>query len=113
FAEALKRPTAEARAAFLREVCGDNAALRGRIEALLRAVDDAGQFLEQPPATLLGATVSIPVTEKPGDKIGRYKLREQIGEGGCGVVYVADQEEPVRRRVALKVIKLVMDTKQV
>src|SRR4030095_15413382 len=51
------------------------------------------------------------VTEKPGDKIGRYKLREQIGEGGCGVVYVADQEEPVRRRVALKVIKIGMDTK--
>src|SRR5262249_21011024 len=52
-------------------------------------------------------------TEKPGDRIGRYKLLEQIGEGGCGVVYVAEQEEPVRRRVALKVIKLGMDTKQV
>src|SRR5437762_5489201 len=55
----------------------------------------------------------VPVTEGPGDRIGRYKLREQIGEGGCGVVYVAEQEEPVRRRVALKVIKLGMDTKQV
>ena len=53
------------------------------------------------------------VTEKPGDKIGRYKLLQQIGEGGCGVVYMAEQEEPVRRRVALKVIKLGMDTKQV
>src|SRR5713101_7881853 len=49
---------------------------------------------------------SIPLTEKPGDRIGRYKLLEQIGEGGCGVVYVAEQEQPVRRRVALKVIKL-------
>jgi len=54
-----------------------------------------------------------PVTEKPGDRIGRYKLLEQIGEGGCGVVYVAEQEEPVRRRVALKIIKLGMDTKAV
>src|SRR5208337_2263754 len=54
-----------------------------------------------------------PPTEKAGDKIGRYKLLEKIGEGGCGVVYVAEQEEPVRRRVALKVIKLGMDTKQV
>jgi serine/threonine protein kinase len=51
--------------------------------------------------------------EKPGTVIGRYKLRERIGEGGCGVVYVAEQEEPVRRRVALKVIKLGMDSRQV
>src|SRR5215475_4884657 len=57
--------------------------------------------------------VALPVTEKPGDKIGRYKLLQQIGEGGCGVVYVAEQEEPVRRRVALKVIKLGMDTRSV
>src|SRR3989441_9538971 len=56
---------------------------------------------------------SLPSAEKPGDRIGRYKLLEQIGQGGCGVVYVAEQEEPVRRRVALKVIKLGMDTKQV
>src|SRR5260221_11569827 len=62
---------------------------------------------EQPRATV------VPITEKPGDRIGRYKLLEQIGEGGCGVVYVAEQTEPVRRRVALKVIKLGMDTKQV
>jgi len=56
--------------------------------------------------------VTLP-TEKPGDRIGRYKLLQQIGEGGCGVVYMAEQEEPVRRRVALKVIKLGMDTKSV
>src|SRR3989475_8483612 len=55
----------------------------------------------------------VEVTEKPGDRIGRYKLREKVGEGGCGVVYVAEQEEPIRRRVALKVIKLGMDTRQV
>src|SRR5215467_292761 len=54
-----------------------------------------------------------PLTEKPGDRIGRYRLLQEIGHGGCGVVYMAEQEEPVRRRVALKVIKLGMDTKQV
>ncbi|HMJ66023.1 MAG TPA: protein kinase [Candidatus Binatia bacterium] len=58
-------------------------------------------------------TVVIPVIEKPGDRIGRYKILQQIGEGGCGVVYMAEQEQPVRRRVALKVIKLGMDTKSV
>src|SRR6266567_4445174 len=62
---------------------------------------------EEPKATV------VTITEKPGDRIGRYKLLQQIGEGGCGVVYMAEQEEPVRRRVALKVIKLGMDTKQV
>src|SRR5207245_706707 len=56
---------------------------------------------------------NIPLTEKPGDRIGRYKLLQQIGEGGCGVVYMAKQEQPVRRRVAIKVIKLGMGTKQV
>ena len=73
-----------------------------------------------PPATSLpgaapGGTivVSLPATEQPGDRIGRYKLLQEIGEGGCGVVYMAEQEEPVRRRVALKVIKLGMDTKSV
>src|SRR5947207_23824 len=60
-----------------------------------------------------GIDVTAPMTEKPGDRIGRYRLIEEIGHGGCGVVYMAEQEEPVRRRVALKVIKLGMDTKQV
>ena len=60
-----------------------------------------------------GAAPAAPVSEKPGDRIGRYKLREKIGEGGCGIVYVAEQEEPVRRKVALKIIKLGMDTKEV
>src|SRR5207248_516349 len=73
-------------------------------------------FLETPPTGLdfqRTARVNVPPTEKPGDKIGRYKLLQQIGEGGCGIVYMAEQEEPVRRRVALKVIKLGMDTRQV
>src|SRR5678810_473134 len=56
---------------------------------------------------------SVPISEKPGDRIGRYKLLQQIGEGGCGIVYMAEQEQPLRRRVALKVIKLGMDTNSV
>src|SRR5262245_40505842 len=100
FTQALRLPTAEARAAYLNEACGDNVDLRQRVEGLLRAVGQAGDAQAGP-----GGTVVAPIIEKPGDHIGRYKLLEKIGEGGCGVVYVADQEEPVRRRVALKVIK--------
>src|SRR5204862_4124100 len=58
-------------------------------------------------------TLVVPPSEKAGDRIGRYKILQQIGEGGCGIVYLAEQEEPVRRRVAVKVIKLGMDTKSV
>src|SRR2546423_8847274 len=118
FEAALQHATREKRAAYLNEACGDDAQLRERVEALLKAHDQAGEFLEQPPAgvsakTFVVTTAMVPVTEGPGDRIGRYKLRENLGEGGCGVVYVAEQEEPVRRRVALKVIKLGMDTRQV
>ena len=66
-----------------------------------------------PAALPTDKTVVVPPEEKPGDRIGHYKLLQQLGEGGCGLVYMAEQEEPVRRRVALKVIKLGMDTKQV
>ena len=87
---------------------------------MLHEQDDVGSFLETPAArnstTLLGpggTALLARVTEKPGDNIGPYKLLQQIGEGGCGVVYMGEQEKPVRRRVALKVIKLGMDTKSV
>src|SRR5262249_6490101 len=90
--------------------CGANAALRARVEALIQAHEAGEGFLPAQPSA--GSTVLV-VTEKAGDRIGRYKLLQNIGEGGCGVVYMAEQEEPVRRRVALKVIKLGMDTKQV
>ena len=109
--EAARQLPAEQRAVYLDGACGGDSALRERIEALLRAHDEAGMFLVTSPAAL--TIVSPPLTEKPGDRIGRYKLLQQIGEGGCGVVYMAEQEEPVRRRVALKIIKLGMDTKQV
>src|SRR6266403_440251 len=104
------------RAAYLDTACAGDTALRCQVEALLQAHEQAPDFLEAPPAGLdFQRTVRLPnpVTEKPGDKIGRYKLLQQIGEGGCGVVYMAEQEEPVRRRVALKVIKLGMDTRNV
>ncbi|RYD37637.1 MAG: serine/threonine protein kinase, partial [Verrucomicrobiaceae bacterium] len=117
FAGALQQATAEARDAYLDGACARDTALRGRIEALLRAAGSAGDFLEHPPTGLSADAESDPLSgglcEKPGDTIGRYKLLEQIGEGGCGVVYMAGQEEPVRRRVALKVIKPGMDTRSV
>src|SRR5207253_4301024 len=114
---ALRCATPEARAAYLADVCGTDAVLRRRVEALLRASESAGDFLEGPPTGLAvsdGSTLVVTeLSEKPGDRIGRYKLLQQIGEGGCGVVYMAEQTEPVRRRVALKVIKLGMDTRSV
>ena len=105
----------EDRAAYLDRACGDNGPLRRRVEALLNAAEQAGDFLEVSAAPMLrrAPDVSMPLAEKPGDKVGRYKLLQQIGEGGCGVVYMAEQEEPVRRRVALKIIKLGMDTRNV
>ena len=116
FSAARRLPVGE-RAAYLEEACAGDASLRRRLEELLKASEEVGVFLESPLATPPGpgGTVRLPIlpSEKPGDWIGRYKLLQQIGEGGCGVVYMAEQEEPVRRRVALKVIKLGMDTKSV
>ena len=113
--EAAARNTPAERAAYLDGACGDDHGLRAEVEQLLSAHDQAGAFLEEPVAPPPPSTLVPPAgpTEKPGDKIGPYKLLQQIGEGGCGVVYVAEQEEPIRRRVALKVIKLGMDTRQV
>src|SRR3989475_5486507 len=115
---ALKLPPKE-RAAYLDQACGGDEELRQRIvEALFKAGRRTGAGPEQPAGSPPLGTVAIPhIRESPGeeplDRIGRYKLLQQIGEGGCGVVYMAEQQEPVRRRVALKVIKLGMDTRQV
>src|SRR6516225_5009894 len=122
FSAARQLPAAE-RAAYLDQTCAGDPALRQRVEELLRSSEDAEGFLQEPApgaqrpdggsaALTLVLNVAAP-GEKAGDRIGRYKLLQQIGEGGCGLVYMAEQEEPVRRRVALKVIKLGMDTKQV
>jgi len=113
FTEAVQLAPAE-RIAFLDRVCADDQDLRRQIEALLESNDRVGAFLEQPPTTAIGEERAKPTAgEKPGDRIGHYKLLQQIGEGGCGVVFMAEQEEPVRRRVALKVVKPGMDTKSV
>jgi len=107
------------RPAYLAGACADDQRLRQRVEALLRAHDAPEGFLPEIPGTHAArdafptSTLTASLTEEPGDTIGRYKLREKIGEGGCGVVYMAEQESPVRRKVALKIIKLGMDTKQV
>jgi eukaryotic-like serine/threonine-protein kinase len=114
FLKALDMPSLAERETYLEGACGDDTALRAKVNALLKC-HEADSFLDQPAADLLQpqtASEAAP-SEKPGDRIGRYKLLQRIGEGGCGVVYMAEQEEPVRRRVALKVIKLGMDTRQV
>ncbi|HWY85351.1 MAG TPA: serine/threonine-protein kinase [Gemmataceae bacterium] len=101
----------QARADYLSQVCGDDAALFHRVATLLQAHEDAPGFLESPPP---GIGVAAPtLNERPGTHIGPYKLLEQIGEGGFGVVFMAEQEHPVRRIVAIKVIKPGMDTKQI
>ncbi|MFO1498610.1 MAG: protein kinase [Verrucomicrobiota bacterium] len=122
FLEALEASTEAERASFLARACGADAELRERIDELLKHhKQDA--FLEtpaveaprlgqrrrgdQPGTALQGSFIKI------GDRIGRYKLLQEIGEGACGTVYMAEQEEPVRRRVALKIIKLGMDSKSV
>src|SRR5438552_2467359 len=113
FAAALALPPEE-RAACLDQACGSDAALRQRVEVLLNA-HATGAFLEKSAASVTAHTLQgpQPISERAGDIIGRYKLLQQIGEGGCGVVYMAAQTEPVQRRVALKIIKLGMDTKPV
>jgi serine/threonine protein kinase len=111
FAEALAVPAGE-RPRFLDEACRGDPALRQRIEALVRAHDSAGGFMA-PPADISRAPSPPVAAENPGNRIGRYKLLQKIGEGGCGAVWMAEQQEPVRRRVALKIIKLGMDTKAV
>jgi tetratricopeptide (TPR) repeat protein len=112
FAEALNRSDGAARAEYLDQACNGDAELRARVVTLLAADVGAGSFLKLP-AESEGTIPFVELSEKPGSKIGRFKLLEQIGEGGFGVVFMAQQEEPVRRLVALKIIKLGMDTRQV
>lgn len=124
FLGALEIETRAARDAYLDCACAGDQALKNRIVELLDEHERMGTFLQTPALKELAPpgsgqpspdrTVRLEnISEKAGDRIGRYKLLQQIGEGGCGVVYMAEQEEPVRRRVALKVIKLGMDTKSV
>jgi hypothetical protein len=107
FGHALTKADAAERRAYLDEACAGDASVRDHVEALLAAHVTAAPRADDTVATL------VLVTERPGAKIGRYKLLEQIGEGGMGAVFLAEQKEPVRRRVALKVIKAGMDTRRV
>jgi WD40 repeat protein/serine/threonine protein kinase len=110
FCDALELASPAERAAYLDRVCGDDLDLRRRLERLLEAHEAADGFLAAPAA----ATVDEqPFREGPGTVIGPYKLLEQIGEGGFGVVFMAEQNQPIRRKIALKVLKPGMDTKQV
>src|SRR5258708_17852997 len=98
FAEAVRLPTEE-RVAFLDRACADDQGLRQRMEALLRSAERVGDFLEEPPtSSISGGRAKVSAGEKPGDRIGRDKLLQEIGEGGCGGVFVAEQDGPIRRR---------------
>jgi eukaryotic-like serine/threonine-protein kinase len=121
FGAAIELTTPEQRKFYLERVCGEDGALRQEVEELIRAHENSGGFLtgvyehqEDSSRKEADVATSLPSrTERPGDQIGPYKLLEQIGEGGCGVVYMAEQHEPVRRRVALKVIRLGMESRSV
>jgi WD40 repeat protein/serine/threonine protein kinase/tetratricopeptide (TPR) repeat protein len=113
FDAALEISGEEARSAYLRRACGDDHVLRERIEGLLRAERQLGSFLAVPLPAFAPTITEPPLPEKSGMQIGPYKLLEQIGEGGFGIVFMAEQQHPVRRKVALKVLKPGMDTRQV
>jgi serine/threonine protein kinase len=115
FRRALEIECAADRAAYLDQACGPDAGLRAEVEGLLATLARAGEFMRRPAAAVAaGVTAGYePLSESLGTRVGPYKLLQQIGEGGMGVVYMAEQEQPVRRKVALKIIKPGMDSKQV
>jgi serine/threonine protein kinase/tetratricopeptide (TPR) repeat protein len=111
FIAALQKESSQ-RQAYLAEACVGQPALQEQVRDLLKLYENAGSFLQRPFVEPT-ATVDEPITERPGTVIGPYKLLEQIGEGGFGVVFLAEQSQPVQRKVALKVLKPGMDTRQV
>jgi serine/threonine protein kinase/tetratricopeptide (TPR) repeat protein len=111
FIQALQKHDPAERAAFLDQMCAGDAALRQRLERLLQYHEQSDGFLKTP--TVPWAAIAELIPERPGAVIGPYKLMEQIGEGGMGLVFVAEQQQPVRRRVALKIIKPGMDSRHV
>ena len=129
FDAARKLNDTSARTEFLQRNCANDEALRTRVEELLTAEVEAERFFAEGGSVLIAQDVAaqftqslraaaasqgnLPGEEPIGTRVGRYKLVEKIGEGGCGVVYKAEQEAPVRRDVALKIIKLGMETKSV
>jgi serine/threonine-protein kinase len=112
FGSAIEIDSPGERDAYVERACGEDQHLRGQVERLLHAHFHGGSILDSPARGLV-ATVDTPITERPGSVIGPYKLLQQIGEGGMGVVFMAEQTEPIQRTVALKIIKPGMDTRQV
>src|SRR5262249_23202376 len=125
FVMALEKTEPSKRAAYIERACAGNADLRRRVEALLRAHERSGDILDAPvqgpgPSTYRDVVQAVapiagwpppgPIAEGPGTRVRAYKLLQPIGEGGMGVVFMAEQETPVRRQVALKVIKPGMET---
>ena len=119
FELAVQKPTSAERAAFLDNACRGNPALKAQLKELLEAHFGAAGFLPKPtaraPLPVTGRSIPTDVApaEAPDGHIGPYKLLEKLGEGGCGIVYEAEQAEPLRRRVALKLIKPGMDSREV
>src|SRR5262249_9547098 len=110
FHEAFDRKDPAERSAYLGRACAGDPALRNCVDLMLSAYP-SGEFLESP---AMGPAATIDQTGGGiGSMVGRYKLLQQIGEGGMGIVYMAEQEQPLRRRVALKIIKPGMDSRQV
>src|SRR5262249_39962298 len=111
FLEIVEAPR-ERWAESLDQACGDDEQLRIQVQRLLNAHEGVGSFMDRPAADP-PFTIDRPIAEVPGTVIGPYKLLQQIGEGGMGVVFMAEQTHPVQRTVALKIIKPGMDTRQV
>src|SRR5260370_41561121 len=111
FLQAIDQKGADELIRFLDQACGADLALRARVQELLRAHHEAGNFLGRPDPSEI--THDEPVTERPGTVIGPYKLLEQIGEGGFGVVFMAELLQPIRRKLAPKVIQTEIDNKQI
>src|SRR5262245_60609636 len=103
FLTAAELPTAD-RVTYLTEHCGHDVELRAAVERLLAAHEQPASVLDRPAPGIPTADYK-PINERPGMMVGPYKLMEQIGEGGFGLVFVAEQIQPVKRKVALKVIK--------
>ena len=113
FLAAIEEHTPEQWPGFLDQACAGDVRLRGEVEKLLRARSEMGTFHEPPRPAALATARAPEIGERPGTIIGPYKLLEQIGEGGFGLVFMAEQQQPVRRKVALKILKPGMDTRQV